>query len=542
MSVSVDEQMRKQSNILECSQLGSSQSIQSSALVNDVGDLNNADSGLSATSVLVSILLLASVAVFNLIFVDRIPLGNGFGCEPAIYYKAVIIQFDKLFFGHMIDTYTIQRVLPYAIVHYVIGFCKLPFTEISMLNTYNVYQFTISIIGVVYWFRLARIIGLNRTGYWFGFAALFVNFATLKMDFYNSATQDRSALIFGLISFYYYVAKQPLRLFITAVLSLAVWPTSLPYNILLLLFDRESKLVEAAQTTRSSKVILVLACLGLLAAVSFAYVSGYHKESTVTRPDLWMVPLNLCTAMAYLVAGLYVLISRADIVASLKLAVNKALFVRVVMVCGLVGFYFLLTKVMASHGLARFGPRAYFVNVGFCASTFPFVALVGHATYLGPAVALIAVCYSRYCHEVRKLGLGAVLALALAICQSVNSETRQILNVWPIFVAPCAIMAGQLNFTKSFTIYFLIVSFICSLFWLRFNVFAPADPTSYAMFPCVGNLQSFPAQIYFMNLAPWMSNIAYLMHGVLFCVLGLWLWRSVQAKTKTGKLKWSESG
>lgn len=473
--------------------------------------------------------ILTVVSIFHLMVPDMIPLNGGFSSEPAIYYKPIILDFPGQFWGHAIDPYTIQRVLPYAVIHYAMTVCRVPFSDTNILTCVGWYQFLILSVGSIYWLKLANKLDLGTAAFWLGSATLFFNFPTLKLDFYTPATYDRSSLIIGLVSFYYYVCEQPVRLWITSVLALAVWPTTILYNSILLLFGREAKVVVAPnQPNAVSMLAIALAVFGLISAITLGLLNGQPRESVITPPVMALMPISVPLAVTYLAAALFVLIGRVDLQVSIKAYFQKGAIRNVLLVAALLGCYLLLTKGLASHQLARFGIHAHVINIGLCSVSRPLIGLVSHVIYFGPSILLGALLYKQYCEEARSLGLGAVLALALAVCQSTDSESRQLLNVWTLMVVPFVLLVQRLNPSLKFVITFVLVSLVLSGFWLPINQFAPKDPSLYRYFP-VGDVQHWSSQICFLHSGPWMSNFSFGVNVLLTGAMLLWLYCSYKS-------------
>src|SRR6266702_150713 len=82
----------------------------------------------SDISTIIQFAVIAAVMLFNLLLPDTISVNNGFGYDGFYRYKQIILDFPKLISHHGIVSYNIQRVLPFAVIHYSLKLFGLPFS------------------------------------------------------------------------------------------------------------------------------------------------------------------------------------------------------------------------------------------------------------------------------------------------------------------------------------------------------------------------------------------------------------------------------
>jgi hypothetical protein len=136
----------------------------------------------------------------------------------------------------------------------------------------------------------------------------------------------------------------------------------------------------------------------------------------------------------------------------------------------------------------------------------PGVFFIAHVVYFGPIVLLAAFLWKPLCRLIRSDGVGLTLCALVLFAESVCSESRGMINLFPILVAYTAKLTDSLSWRTSDYVGFGLLSLAFSKVWLVINT-EPFGPSS---------LQ-FPNQKLQMNHGPWMSNSMYLVQGA--CVI-----------------------
>ena len=74
------------------------------------------------------------------VFSDVIPLNGGFGLEGAYFYKAVVLDCYQAVVVRVLNAYSIQRILPFALAHYVPRLLHLPLTDSVVFRCFILYN------------------------------------------------------------------------------------------------------------------------------------------------------------------------------------------------------------------------------------------------------------------------------------------------------------------------------------------------------------------------------------------------------------------
>ncbi|RSK40835.1 hypothetical protein [Hymenobacter perfusus] len=488
--------------------------------------------------------LLLLISGWFVAFPDIIPVNHGFGFEGAYFYKAVATDFYQTVFVRGINSYSIQRILPFGLLHYTFRLLGLPFTDAAMLRYFELYNAVVGVLLVYYWHRTARLLHLTLAATWSGYIGLLLNFATLKYDTYVPFTYDRTALLMGMMSVYYHLARQPIRLLLTALVSLLVWPTAVYCNVCLLLLppflsvnpqgNRPLSMLWAAV----SSTVLAGLCIGTV------YVKHISLGMLVAPTEATLVPLSIALITAYCAFTQYT-VARALLgcpqelwrVAREVLRQPRAW----VMVIVLITAYLGLTRGLGTQGNEHLNGATFLVNVVYGAISRPLQAIVAHSNYYGLPVVLALLYWRRVCTALRELGLGIGALFVLLLLLSVNCETRQLANLLPVVVVVVAVVVQQLKPRAWAVAASAGLCLVQSKVWLRINNFDPTFGQPNDQFPLgdgVGNeyVWNSPFQAYWMNIGPWTSNQYLLWQGlVLLLLLGLvrWLYAPTRRSTPT---------
>jgi hypothetical protein len=466
-------------------------------------------------SVILQFLVLSLISLASFYHQEIIPFNNGFGFDAHDTYKPIILNFPDYLFNHKIDPYSIQRILPFGLVYGVIKMFRLPFSDHNIILFFQIYQFIILLLIELFWIKLATHLKLTKVGLWLGFIALIVNFATLKLDFYYPISYDRTALLIGTMSLYFYLTNNFIMLFISTILGMMVWPTTMLINGILILFPYRTNL---SITKESNKIItsaIALLCLCLLSLFIWVYTKGFENKAGITPPVMWLLPLSFAGALIYLFNVLNVLAGKVDTsIDYIKNLFAQIDFKKYFALLFIFIFYLFLTKFLAASNIApRLSLNGFLVNLTYCATSRPLQFLIGHILYFGPVVLLLMLLFIPFCKQIHKMGLGIFLIVAFGLCQSINSESRQAINLLPFFVVPFVLLLEDFIISKKLLWATALLSIFYSRLWLPINFYLPTlDAKDAESFPIVGAIQSLPAQLYFMNFAPWASNKFYLLH------------------------------
>ncbi|MBF9143447.1 hypothetical protein [Hymenobacter properus] len=473
------------------------------------------------------------LSVWYFIFPDIIPLHHGFAWEGDTYYKPVATGFPHQLFDVGINSYTIQRILPFALLYGFFKTFNIPFLDQNLILWMQGFNLLLGAIIVYAWHRIAVQMRFSLAAEWVGYLALMVNFAFAKYDLYIPFTTDRLSTTVGLISLLLYLRGKTLGLWLNALISLAIWPTALFYNALLLFIPREEPLPRTQNPLLSQ-----LWAVGIAGAFSLLFIGVLYVRHVPVPPRMTpdvhpLLPVSIALTALYLYYTQLTLARRvlpgwADMWGLIKRLLRPR--IEWLYVLGLFAAYVALTRGLGDPSRPYLPFKTFLINTTFAVLQRPLQFLVAHGVYYGLSLLLMILFWPRVLAALQRLGLGLGLMLMVVMVQSINSETRQLANVLPLLALVTAVVADALPLRRAAIVWTAALLLLVSKLWLPFNWFDPTFGQSNDRFPSfsfvhTGIMLHWPFQVYFMNQGPWISNEYLLGQAVALVIVGFVVYR-----------------
>lgn len=481
--------------------------------------------------------LSVALSVWYIVLPDIVPLHNGFAWEGE-YYRRIAISLKYNLFEIRINSYSIQRIFPFVILHIFFRALNIPFTDNNLIIWMQIFNLLIGILNTYVWHRIARSMGMTLAAEWIGFIALIANFAFAKYDLYIPFTTDRLSTTVGLLSLYFYVRCNSLALWLNALISLSVWPTALAYNLLLLLVPFREPLPKTnnAQISQLWAVTITLIVSGLFVGV--LYIRNVPVPPRMA-PDIHaLLPIGIA------LTGLFVYYTQLTLArqvlpgwVELWAIVRRLLRPRVewLYAVGLLVFYVLLTQVLGDPRHPYLPFKTFLINTTFAVLQRPLQFLVAHGVYYGLCTIVFCLFWNKVVLVQQRLGLGLALMFMIVMIQGINSETRQLGNVLPLLALVTALVAETFELRRIAVLSTAGLMLLVSKFWLPFNWFDPTYRQPDDRFPSfsfvhTGIMLEWPFQVYFMNHGPWISNKYLIAQGVMLVIVAGLIYRLFQMR------------
>lgn len=456
----------------------------------------------------------------NILWAERLTVNGGFGWD-GLLYGAWAKNFYQSIFVTRVPAYYAQRILPSALVHYGLRLLHVPLTDQNIIQAFELYNLLLLLLSVYVWGLIADELQLHNQGKWLGFCFLFLSFAQLKQNFYSPVGTDTSAFALGLLMCYCFLKDRPLGLLAVIIAGGFTWPT-VPYMAALLyVLPRPHPPNQRPPTDALNVPTLgpfnyaTLAALGVAGFMLLAYLAltlHHFAERLQTfswgvRVDTAVVYLSVLAIIGYLFFGL----RRAA--ADARLFVPRAVWRAIRWQRVAVAFVVLLLLRWCVHHLASGeqitwdSPKTFAFYTLMTALTEPFIFLVAHAVYYGPAILLLLFCWRPFCDSLSEFGLGLRALVILNVLLSINPQSRYQINVVGVFVMLLVRLLDRYGLSYRSLPFWALLCLGYSKVWYVFNT-APQiyDGT-------MASLLRFPLQHYFMNTGPWMSHEMYLVQG-----------------------------
>jgi hypothetical protein len=465
--------------------------------------------------------LLAGAA--TVLLCERLTVNDGLGWD-GVLYASWVKDFYNVVFVHGLPEYYTRRILPSLLVRLGMTLFSVPFENENIVRAYQVYNLALLTLSAYVWGLVADEMDVGGKVKWFGFLFLFVNFAEWKYTFFLSVWTDTTAFTLGLLIFYFYLKHNAYGMALVIFLSGFTWPTAPLMGALLFVFPRPKSPAPARPSAGLPRG-LSSALAGLFSMATLAallYLTNGDLDERLGRYyfmiwiDKGTLYLSIAATAVYLFLVLRVALDDRRLYDALSL---RSLSWRRVFVTVLI---LALTKIIQRSiwngtDISVDSLRAFGIQTLLTSLTEPLVFLVAHAVYFGPAVILMALFWRRFCRTFTGYGAGMGLLLILNAAFSVTSQSRWLINVFPVFVA-VLVKTLETDLERRSLFFWAALCVLYSKVWYQIN----AEPLVFdGTMDC---LLRFPMQRMFMNIGPYMTRPVYLIQGAAVALTAVLLY------------------
>ena len=453
--------------------------------------------------------LVALMCLLTTAFRERIGINQGQGWD-GMGYVAWAQEFSHHFLAEGITKYYSQRILPSAVVGFVVNLIAKP----SVQNTIVGFQVLdcFALVGAAFiWTRISVEMLWTRVQAWSGYLAIFLSFACARHALYYPTLTDPAAFLLGMIATWGFLTKRPALLWSSLGLSLFTWPALAPHALLMLLFPRNSETVNAADSAHRASAKRLGLVIAVVAAAAYTLLSLHYYRDPLPAPGFdkfvkW-IRADVLTLSAALTAalvgwGTYVLISQP---LALKWRHSGSRNWRriLLMLAGVLCLLLLRAWWIHRVGIRGDGPT---ISEFVCQQALeslrgPAWGPVHHIVYFGPIIVIAILLWRKVAQTATNWGVASVATLAVVVAFAPGSESRQWIHLFPFLVAVVVASLPTTWTWKRFVV-FAVIAIGWSKVWLHLGYDNP------------GNWLEFPNQKYFMHLGPWASDKMYLAHLV----------------------------
>ena len=463
---------------------------------------------------------------------DRVPVSEGLGMDGT-RYGMVARDFHQKVFVEGIDPYLAQRILPSFLVHYGLRAFGLPTDNPHVILGFQVLNILLVGVCCVLWKLVADSLRLSVRGRWIGFIGLFVNFAFLKHVYYFPVMTDLPTFTIGMLVLWSWLEGRHWLLLAALLAASFTWPASIVglSGAALLLWPRDA----VAPPANERAVVPKLVGLGLASALTAAFLymfllRGITKVAAGPATPI-VAQLGLLSGAIYFA---HVYLSQRWLWHGVDLGyVGRALrALRWETIARALILLFLPKLVVALLPQAVEGTldaRGFGRLIIFLPNTRPYLLLVGHFAWFGPAVLLLLLHWRSFSALARRWGPGLPLFLSLALIVALTPESRQSVLAWPAFAALLARYGDEQGWQTRLVVVAGVLALALSKFWLQITT---PEASSWARVHTTWLSDAMSAVQYrrwYASAGPWMTNEMYLLHLALLLAVGLVLWRLLHA-------------
>lgn len=496
----------------------------------------------AAHRLMLGIVLLMLVA--NALWGERLMIGNGLGWD-GVTYAGLVRNLDDTLGRDLLGSYYAQRLLPPFVVRQALLLLHAPLSDRNIIVAFGVMNALLMLALAEIWRRICDMCALPVAGRWIGFTALFVNFQFSKQSMFYPVLTDVVALVLSALLLLLYLKRQRIGVALVGVAGAFCWPTlGITAAALLLAMPRAP--VDACAPVADVRLAvkrtwIVLAALLMAAIVVAVSPIGYGLCTASGLPGLFehlpggvraalarndmrdacVIAQQAATALpALTLAALAILVLCWPLLRGVKVRapsafrIQSALLAIAVLALGWLGVRFLSNPAVPNpSGVVLLAKLVLLPAPGKL-----LLPLVSAASFWGPFVVFLALCWPRLSVAARSLGPGVAIVIAFTLPFGLVGEPRFLTTIWPMLALLSATLLAE-GRPRAVILVLLAASFLLAQFWLPLNLMPWVDRGGY------DDLRLLPKQLYFMHYGLWMGWPAYLGQAVLFAALGVWLWR-----------------
>lgn len=456
------------------------------------------------------ILIIITCMLFFLNFKGEIiPVNNGMGWDGRLYayYTA---QLDSAILEKKINEYRFQRILMSVVLNKSMKAMNIEFSIDNTVKAFKIFNLLFLLLALLYYFLISRKLGFTPLNEILGLAALFWCFPILKIPGFNPIITDVGAYSMGMMVVYHFLCNHRIVNVFLILLGSFVYPTFLLFG-LLIIFPKETY-TSKDNTFRTERLILPLLYLFVFLVAYFGYQNEFSDTYADINPTnskaLWL-SIIVAVVYCYFIGAFLPDLNR------IKEIFQKINWLYLIPIIGIFFLIRYLTQTYASPQPQQMSTGRYIINIMKQSVANPGVFLVSHIIYFGWLPILLIWMKKSIVSTIRSNGYGLSILLAGVGFMSLGSESRQLINFYPLFVILVIMSLQNIKAINPIVVYgFALSSLMLSRFWY---VFGTGDISK--------NLLKYPAQRYFQFFGPWMSNEAYIQNlliaGLAFLVFFL---------------------
>ncbi len=435
----------------------------------------------------------------SILFFEKLEANNGLGWDGARYADIA----THLFNSNELDSYTIMRILPSLLVHYIFTAFGIEFSPQNIVLGFEILNTTLLCISVFLTLGIFEHYQFSNAKKALGLTLVFCSYASLNFPFYYTVMTDTAGFTIAISAFYFFIKQQTWGLRILGFAAAFTWPIALLQVLALLFFNQHSVTFKPLSKLGYVTLFAIGFAWGYGLSFFFLVLKGETNDMAYTLPIdtnlLWLsIPsIGILSGLAALLLG-----NKTFFECSYwkKHFTIQQIFFPVILLV-------LVVLMVKSIELKQSGyASAYFLLKGVIyAAAKPFMVLVSSVNYFGVAVLVAILLGKETISTAGKLGLGFCAAIVInLLAVGMRSEVRIISNVFPWLALLVAIALKDKKLPAMFYAAVLLLNIFFSKIWLKVNT--PEKPTMNA-----DGTIGMPQQKFFMNLGSWMSSEVWLM-------------------------------
>ena len=443
----------------------------------------------------------------------------GIYCKMAIHYDQYVSEqsFDKYYFSKSLTSLIVHVGIKVGLIDSTPKAANLSLETLSLFS---------SLLGCFFWFRICSRLGFHWSAFVLGFVSFYLNQLFVWDIPLAQESPDAFALFFGLFFLHGLVAKNMWQMYSAFILSaftqpqlsIFIVPTLLTIDLTRSKEDRAKVFplnyavailhyLRRHKTFGISFYSVILLSIFIVIGYALPMVRAPYHGLAATLPLL--MPLSILLASGLLAVGLWRLDLFGALIDICNHMENRQFWIRL----AFLGFFFIAKGLLVgfvaqgeikSLASTSLGSAYLMVSLLYLGIEAPLKSWVVHFVYWGPVVYYVSTRIGGLSKFSIQAGPGIVVAIALILLFTPNSESRHFVAFLPWLLAP-ALYANQGRVSMPFLIAYCALSAFSSRF------FVDAFPSTHAFDPWLLTWGPWwPQSTYFAALLPVIVGICVL--------------------------------
>jgi hypothetical protein len=439
---------------------------------------------------------------------ERVPYNGGLGFDGHFY--GTLAQDVPGVLAKRIPEYYLDRILPSMIVSLTASALGLSLAGTDqVVNAFHLYNSVLLVAASLGWMRLSRTLKLNTEVTVIGWACIFLNWTVLKQYFYFPVQTDTTALALGTFSAICVMERRPYLLAVTALVASFAWKTIMPLTLLLILFPYPipAQSPVKALTRLATVVPLAGAAIAVAGAIYVTVILQHQLGAGAAQVDPTTLPLNIA------ILALYVYyVARSAPLARTVTCIRVGGLGGIVFFASLWGLRAIILSVMSEHfgnGQEIETLSSFVISLFALPVAKPALFLIAMTVAFGPGFILLLWRLPRVLSAAASHSFGSVVLMIVAMALAMNTESRQLVFLYPLLIAFLCMALQEGGLERKFTIAFLACSLLASKVYLPLNALGMGAIIPTELLNDTNDLMNFPWQWLLMNIGPYMGWIGY---------------------------------
>ncbi|MEO8209041.1 MAG: hypothetical protein ABI840_00655 [bacterium] len=472
-------------------------------------------------------LILLLWGLFYIFFGAIINRENGLGFDGA-HYGLIIKDFYNQLLGDRLNPYRLQRIFPLFLADLSLTIFKLPREDFYIIKFFQIYNLILLLLCSFIWNKISDIYRLDLIYIWLGFILGFINFGIAKMTFYYPVLTDTTAFALGFCLLYFHIKDNLPGKIIITILGAFTWPSFLYIGLLMIIFPVNSNFEFSFINNNRKKSLniylaFILPLFFLMVSVYYVYkyLQGEPFKDIYTPVFSHFLYLDTILNYSLMVYFFYSFLPKGlsfeNCYLFLKKVIRNMKIKNILISVFIFAVIYIILKMFSNQGISG---SSYTLEILInCISLYgiskPFAYVVTSVTYFGPCFIILFFFLKYFKSHLQNLGIGVYLSFVMCFLLLFTTETRIIINIFPVVVLLTVLVMKDFNLNKAMFFWICLFSFILSKVYIpMFNI--PGDKAT------IKEFFNYPNQLFFMNMFT-ISKLSYYIQGIVILLISFFI-------------------